>query len=317
MRIVLLGATGFLGHHLLPVLSAAGHDCLALCRNRMARRDLAVIPRVELRQTDVHDTERLTEALRGADAVINMIGILNESGRRGRGFQRAHVELAERLIEACRAAGVRRLVQVSALNAGQGESHYLASKGEAEALLRQAADIDSTILQPSVIFGEGDGFFNRFAGLLRFAPMLPLACPDARLQPVWVGDVAAAIAAVLVDDSTIGQTLVLVGPKEYSLRELVEFTAATIGLRRRIVGLPDALARLQGLLMDFVPGKPFSTDNYKSLQIPNTSRDNDLPRLGIRPRPLEAEVPSYLVVSPHQRHLADCRSEAHTVNERQ
>ena len=317
MRIVLLGATGFLGHHLLPVLSAAGHDCLVLCRNRMARRDLAVIPRVELRQTDVYDAERLAEALQDADAAINMVGILNESGRSGKGFRRAHVELTDHLIEACRAAGVRRLVQVSALNAGRGDSHYLQSKGEAEAHLRQAADIDSTILQPSVIFGEGDSFFNRFASLLRFAPMLPLACPEARLQPVWVGDVAAAIAAVLGDDSTIGQTLVLVGPKDYSLRELVQFTAATAGLSRRIVGLPDALARLQGLLMDFVPGKPFSTDNYRSLQIPNTSGDNDLPRLGIRPRPLEAEVPAYLGASLHQRHLADCRRQAHTVNEPQ
>lgn len=316
MRIVLLGATGFLGHHLLPVLSAAGHDCLALCRNRMTRRDLTVIPRVELRQTDVHDPERLAGALRGADAVVNMVGILNESGRRGRGFRKVHVDLTDRLIEACRAEGVRRLVQVSALNAGRGESHYLASKGEAEEHLRQAADIESTILQPSVIFGEGDGFFNRFAGLLRFAPVLPLACPDARLQPVWVGDVAAAIAAVLADDRTIGQTLVLVGPKDYSLRELVAFTAATLGLKRRIVGLPDALARLQALLMDFVPGKPFSTDNYKSLQIPNTSSENDLPRLGIRPRPLEAEVPRYLGASPHQRQLADCRRQAHTVYER-
>ena len=262
MRIVLLGATGFVGRHLLPRLSAAGHDCLALTRNRMSCRDLTIIPRVEVRQADVYDRELLTKALLGADAVVSMVGILNESGRRGKGFHKAHVALIETIIEACRAAGVERLIHVSALNAGRGESLYLKSKGEAEERIRSATDLNSTILQPSVIFGDGDAFFNRFAGLLKAAPVLPLACPDARLQPVWVGDVATLVNATLADASTAGQTLVLVGPREYSLRELVEFTACTIDREAHIVGLPDFLSRLQGRLMDFVPGKPFSSDNY-------------------------------------------------------
>jgi NADH dehydrogenase len=206
---------------------------------------------------------------------------------------------------------VGRLVQVSALHAGEGRSHYLRSKGEAEERIRQATDIDSTILQPSVIFGAGDSFFNRFAGLIRLAPLLPLACPDARLQPVWVGDVAAVVAASLVDDSTIGETLVLVGPRDYSLRELVEFTARTIGRKPRILGLPDVLSRLQGRLMDFVPGKPFSTDNYLSLQTDNTSDRNSLPRFGIRPRSIESVVPGYLDTSPRQQRLATFRQRTH------
>jgi uncharacterized protein YbjT (DUF2867 family) len=311
MRVVLLGATGFVGHHVLPRLSADGHECLALSRYLMSCRDLSIIPRVELRQTDVYDPQKLAAAFSGADAVINMVGILNESGRRGKGFHKAHVELAERVIEACRSAGVSRLIQVSALNAGKGRSHYLRSKGQAEERIRQAADIDSTILQPSVIFGAGDSFFNRFAGLLRLAPLLPLACPDARMQPVWVGDVAAVVAACLSDDSTLGETLVLVGPRTYSLRELVEFTAHTIGRKARIVGLPDALSRLQGRLMDWVPGKPFSTDNYLSLQTDNTSDENCLPRLGIRPRSIESVVPGYLRTSPRQQRLATFRQRAH------
>lgn len=311
MRVVLLGATGFVGHHVLPRLSADGHECLALSRYLMSCRDLSIIPRVELRQTDVYDPQKLAAAFSGADAVINMVGILNESGRRGKGFHKAHVELAERVIEACRSAGVSRLIQVSALNAGKGRSHYLSSKGQAEERIRQAADIDSTILQPSVIFGAGDSFFNRFAGLLRLAPLLPLACPDARMQPVWVGDVAAVVAACLSDDSTLGETLVLVGPRTYSLRELVEFTAHTIGRKARIVGLPDALSRLQGWLMDWVPGKPFSTDNYLSLQTDNTSDENCLPRFGIRPRSIESVVPGYLRTSPRQQRLATFRQRAH------
>lgn len=307
MRIVLLGATGFVGHHLLPRLSAAGHQCLALSRYRMACRDLSLIPRVEVRQAKVYDPERLARCFEGADAVINMVGILNESGRSGQGFRKAHLELTERVIDACRTAGVARLVQVSALNAGKGKSHYLITKGEAEERIREASDIAGTILQPSVIFGEGDSFFNRFADLLKFAPVLPLACPQSRMQPVWVGDVAAAIEIVLEDQQTAGKTLVLVGPRDYSLKELVEFTAQAAGLKRRIVGLPDGLARLQGRLLDFVPGKPFSTDNYLSLQTDNTSAHNDLPGLGIKPRSIESVVPGYLSGSSHQHRLDEYR----------
>lgn len=307
MRIVLLGATGFVGHHLLPRLAEAGHTCLALSRYRMAVRELSVIPRVELRQADVYDADTLAGCLQGADAVINMVGILNESGRSGKGFHKAHVELVERVIAACRSAGVRRFVHVSALNAGQGKSHYLVSKGEAEQRIRAADDLDATILQPSVIFGEGDSFFNRFAALMKVAPVLPLACPDARLQPVWVGDVTDAITAALADRATIGATLVLVGPREYSLRELVTLTACIAGSSCRIVGLPDSLSRLQARIMDFVPGKPFSTDNYLSLQTDNTSEENSLPALGIEPRSVESVLPGMLGVSVRQLRLDGCR----------
>ena len=303
MRIVLLGATGFVGHHLLPELSAAGHQCLVLCRYKPGCRELALIPEVELRQVDVHDSGVLKKQLEGADVVINMVGILNESGRNGSGFRKAHVDLVETLIQACRENGVRRMLQLSALNAGKGDSHYLISKGDAEELIRQANDLDSTIFQPSVIFGEGDSFFNRFAGLLRLVPVLPLACPQARMQPVWVRDVVRAMVASLDNPETAGRTLILVGPQEYSLRELVEWTARTIGLKRRIVGLPNSLSRLQGWLMDFVPGKPFSSDNYRSLQTDNTSAENALWGFGIRPSALESVVPTYLCGSVHQDQL--------------
>jgi uncharacterized protein YbjT (DUF2867 family) len=309
MRIVLLGATGFVGHHLLPELASAGHQCLVLCRYMPGCRDLALVPGVELRPADVHDSDVLKEQLEGADAVINMVGILNESGRSGKGFHKAHVELTEKLIAVCRETGVRRLLQLSALNAGKGDSHYLASKGQAEELIRQATDLDSTIFQPSVIFGEGDAFFNRFASLLSFVPVLPLACPKARLQPVWVGDVVKAMTIALTDTETVGRTLVLVGPREYSLRELVEWTARTAGLKRRIVGLSNVASRLQGRVMDFVPGKPFSSDNYRSLQIDNTSTENALRGFGIRPHSLESIVPAYLGNSIHQDQLSRFRKQ--------
>ncbi|MGD2129554.1 MAG: complex I NDUFA9 subunit family protein [Lysobacterales bacterium] len=309
MRIVLLGATGFVGHHLLPSLSAAGHECVALSRYKPGCRDLTLIPRVQVRQCDVHDAEGLRAAFSGADCVINMVGILNESGRSGKGFRKAHVDLNRSVIDACRSAGVSRFLYVSALHAGQGRSHYLKSKGEAEDLIRAAEDIDSTIVQPSVIFGAGDSFFNRFAALLKWAPVLPLACPDARMQPVWVGDVSRGIVRALADPGTIGKTLVMVGPEAFTLRELVAFTARAAGLKRVIVGLPDALSRLQAAVMDFVPGKPFSTDNYLSLQTDNTSDDNSLPSLGIRPRPIHCVISECLSHTLRQRRLDALRQQ--------
>ena len=145
MRIVLLGATGFVGHHLLPELSAAGHQCLVLCRYKMGCRELALIPEVELRQVDVHDSGVLKKQLEGADVVINMVGILNESGRNGSGFRKAHVDLVETLIQACRENGVRRMLQLSALNAGKGDSHYLISKGEAEELKKTLEEAGAAV----------------------------------------------------------------------------------------------------------------------------------------------------------------------------
>ncbi len=310
MRIVLLGATGFLGRRLLPELSAAGYRCTVLSRYLPACRELTIIPGVDVRQADIHDEDQLKMHFDGAAAVINMVGILNESGRKGIGFKRAHVKLVEKIISACRASGVRRLVQVSALNAGKGSSHYLVSKGRAEELIRAADDLNSTIVQPSVIFGDGDSFFNRFASLLKLAPVLPLACPEAKMQPVWVGDVARAMTLALEDPETFGQTLIMVGPEVFSLRELVEFTVITVGLKRKIMGLPNGLSRLQGRLMDFVPGKPFSSDNYLSLQIDNTSAENSLRRFGIKPRSLASIVPGYLVSSQHQHHLDEFRKRA-------
>ena len=310
MRIVLLGATGFVGHNLLPELSAAGHSCVVLSRHALNCRELTVIPGVEVRQSDIYDEEQLKTFFEHADAVINMVGILNEPGRKGKGFNRVHVELVETILRACRASGLRRLVQVSALNAGKGSSHYLASKGRAEELIRSAHDLDCTIVQPSVIFGDGDSFINRFAGLLKLTPIFPLACPEAKIQPVWVGDVSAAMALALEDPETFGQTLVMVGPEEFTLRELVEFTASAIGLKRKVIGLPNGLSRLQGRLMDFVPGKPFSSDNYLSLQIENTSIENSLWGFGIRPRSLESIVLGYLSGTQHQRHLDEYRKRA-------
>jgi len=294
MRLVLTGATGFVGQHLLAHLSSMGHECRVLIRSDKLRQSVQNLPAVDYYKVDLRNAAELNIALQGADGVINLIGILNERGWGGKGFHAAHVTPVQLLITACEELGIRRFIQVSALNAGHGNSHYLRSKGEAEALLRAAQEIDETILQPAVIFGVGDSFFNRFASLLRFVPLLPLACPDARMQPVWVGDVVAAIALCLDHRSTIGKTLELAGPEVFTLFQLVNKTARYKGWNRRVIGLPKSLSRLQGMLMDFVPGKPFSSDNYRSLQTDSISRHNALLDLGIHPSRMDAIVPSYL-----------------------
>ncbi len=311
MRIVLLGATGFVGSHLLPELAVRGYQCTVLCRDMSRCRHLRLIPGIDLQQVTTLASANLVPALTGADAVINLVGILNERGRKGQGFHAMHVGLVENLIEACRITGVRRVIQFSALNAGKGKSHYLASKGKAEELLRQAECIDASLLRPSVIFGAGDSFFNRFAALLRLAPVLPLACPQAKLQPVWVGDVATAVAEILHNGSSADQSFDLVGPKVYTVQELVEFTARVLGKKRWIIGLPGPVSRVQGFIMDFVPGKPFSSDNYQSLQLDNVSQFNALPDLGIRPRSVRSVVPAYLAGSARQARLDNWRR--HTV----
>jgi len=307
MRIVLLGATGFVGHHLLPALSGAGHQCIVLCRYRPGCRELMLIPNLQLRQGNIRDSAFLETQLEGADAVINLVGILNESGGKGKSFQSVHVDLADELVTACVGARVPLLMQMSALNAGKGKSRYLVTKGEAEERIRQAAELQHIIVQPSVIFGEGDSFLNRFAALLNSMPVFPLACPDARLQPVWVGDVASAMTAALADPESVNRTLVMVGPTEYRLKALVEMTACLSGLKRKVIGLPDGLSRLQARLMDFVPGKPFSSDNYKSLQLPSVSEENALWRFGIQPRSIEAVAAGYLGGTIHQHQLDRCR----------
>lgn len=309
MQIVTIGGSGFLGLHAARAFASAGHHNRVLTRDASALGPFRLLPGVSTCNADVFDPSTLQMQLQGAQAVVSMAGILNESGSDGKGFERIHVELVERIIDACQATGVRRVLHVSALGAGKGESHYQKSKGRAEALLA-ASGLDVTIFRPSVIFGRGDSFFNRFAGLLKLAPVLPLACPDSKLQPVWSGDVATAMCMALDGtDSAAGQNTIyeLGGPNVYSLKELVTWTANTLGLKRAVIGLPGGLSRLQASVMDFVPGKPFSTDNFLSLQVDNVTTENAFPALGIRPASIDAVVPEYLCESPRQSRLDGSR----------
>jgi uncharacterized protein YbjT (DUF2867 family) len=295
--IALLGGTGFVGTELCSRLARAGHALRVLTRDPARARHLQVLPGVELRRANVHDGSALGRALAGVDVVINLVGILNETGFSGRGFHTAHAELTRRLIEAAVAQGVGRLLQMSALGADEaGPSHYLRSKGAAERFVRAAPpSLDWTLFRPSVIFGPRDSLMNRFAALLRLSGgLIPLAKPAARFGPVWVGDVASAFELALHGGPTSRQSYDLCGPEVVTLAELVRFAGEASGVPARILPLPDAVARMQAFVMDFVPGRPFSTDNYRSLSVDNVCRDDGFARLGIRPTPMRAIVPGYL-----------------------
>lgn len=298
-HLVVLGGTGFVGRRLVARLAAEGWRVTVLSRNRNLQRELFVLPRVRVESADVHSVDALIGAFRDADAVINLVGILNEPGLGGRGFERAHVDLTRTVIAACKASGVRRLLQMSALNAGRGRSHYLRTRGDAEAAVRDSG-LDWTIFQPSVIFGPGDGLFGRFRALLGIAPVLPLARAGAKFAPVYVGDVVEAFVRALRDPATQRQTYELYGPEVMTLAQIVRYTARESRLRRIVVPLPDAIGRLQALAMDFVPGKPFSTDNYLSLQVDSVGGIDGLYRLGIDRTPIGAIVPPLLRPSGKQ-----------------
>jgi uncharacterized protein YbjT (DUF2867 family) len=297
--ICVLGGSGFVGTHLCAALARDGWHITVPTRNPARAPQLAPIPSLKLVAADIHDPHRLAALVAGKQAVVNLVGILNERGRDGSGFARVHVDLVRKVVEACRRARTDRLLHMSALNANAdgGASHYLRSKGRGERVIRDESgpDLGWTLFQPSVIFGPRDDFVNRFARLLRGIPLgLPLARPGACFAPVWVGDVVAAMQRALADDATTGESYELCGPERMTLREVVCLVRDRLGLARAVVGIPDFAARLQAAVCDYVPGKPFSTDNYKSLLVDSVCRVNGLARLGIRPQPLDAIVSKYL-----------------------
>ncbi len=297
-KICLLGGTGFVGKRLAARLSEACHDVVMLTRHAARHRDILVLPTVRLAEGSVHDVDFLRQQFENQDTVINLVGILNEKGRSGKGFTRVHAELPEKIVQACRETGVRRLLHMSALHATRlAPSHYLRTKALGEKAVHRAEgpDLHVTSFRPSVIFGPGDSFLNRFAGLLRLVPgVFPLVCPGARFQPVYVEDVVRALTESLDNHKTFGQRYDLCGPKVYTLREIVEYVAKLIGKRACIVGLPDSLSYLQAAVLEFAPGKPFSLDNYRSLQIDSVCEKGFPEVFGIMPTGLEEIAPSYL-----------------------
>jgi len=301
-NICVIGGSGFVGRHILHLLAARDCNVRVPTRRRERAKQLILLPNVDVVEANVHAEAELADLVRGMDAVVNLVGVLHDA-RGESGFEQAHVELPRKVIAACQAGGVRRYVHMSALGADvNGPSRYQRTKGAAEALVR-ASPLDWTIFRPSVIFGRDDSFLNLFALMLKLAPVMFLASPDARFQPVFVEDVAGAFARSLDDLAAYGKSYDLCGPRVYTLRELVALVGAVTGHRRPIVGLNTPLSYLQALVLELLPGRLMTRDNYHSMKIDNVS-SQPFP-FGIQPAAIEAVVPAYLGNdSPRARYRA-------------
>jgi len=296
---LVLGGSGFVGRAVTEVLCRPEHDIesprlLVPTRQRTHALGLGHLPKVDVVQADVHDDGDLAKLVDGAAAVINLVGILHGDEA---AFEQAHIALPRRLARACRAANVRRIVHISALGAGErAPSMYLRSKARGEAALREAG-LDVTVLRPSVMFGAEDRLLNLFAKLQRYLPILPLAAADARFEPVWVGDVAEAVARCLAEPKTIGQVYECTGPEVLTLAQLVQAAGVYAGHSSHIVPLPSWLGRVQAQLLEWWPGAPLmSRDNLASMQLPSVATGDKpgLAALGIHTTALDSVAPIYL-----------------------
>jgi uncharacterized protein YbjT (DUF2867 family) len=306
-RICVLGGSGFVGRHIVERLVELAHFVVVPARRRERAKHLITLPTVDVVQADIHDAAVLQRLFARCDAVVNLVGILQSRNGvpYGPDFARVHVELPRKVVAACIQAGVPRLLHMSALKAApDAPSQYLRSKADGEAAVVAArTQLAATLFRPSVVFGPEDQFLNVFAKLQRLLPVVALACPDARFKPVYVGDVAECFVRSLDADASHGRAYDLVGPREYTLRELVAYAGQVSGHPRPIIGLGDRLSYWQARVMELAPIalRVMSRDNYWSMQVPNVSAE-PLP-FGVQATPLEAVAPVYLKgVYPRSRY---------------
>ncbi len=280
MKLCILGGGGFVGRHLISLLSSRGHEVLVPCRHRDRIKPLLVLPGVTVSESDIHDPAQLRRLFTGIDAVINLVGILHGSET---AFRKVHVDLPAKVASACQEVGVTRLLHMSALGAdAASRSIYQRTKAEGERCVMSVPGLAVTAFRPSVIFGQGDSFLGLFAELLRLAPVVPLAGGHARFQPVYVLDVARAFADSLDDPETIGQIYGLCGPRIYTLAELMAKVGAVFGRAPLILPLGDAASYAFARLMEFKPGRKLMTrDNYFAMQVDNVCPEGFPARFGL------------------------------------
>lgn len=293
--VCIIGGSGFLGSHIIQRLAAQGIQVRVPTRRRERAKHLIVLPTVDVVNADVHDPRALARLVSGTDAVISLAGILHE--RRAGDFARVHAELPRKIVDACRDKGVPRLLHVSALKAAHdAPSAYLRSKagGEQQVRVAQASGIRTTVFRPSVIFGRGDSFLTLFARMAQWLPVIALASPRARFQPVFVEDVTQALVTSLEDAQTHDRSFDLCGPQVYTLLQLVQYVCSVVDLERPVIPLNDRFSYLQAWVMEKLPVKLMTRDNLLSMQADNVC-DCPFPAVfGIKPTPLEAIAPLYL-----------------------
>jgi NADH dehydrogenase len=302
--ILVIGGSGFIGSHLIAKLNQPGWSVVVATRHLSHAKHLQVIPTVDdIVEADVHDDAALRRLIRGKDVVINLVGILHGSHGTPYGpeFAKAHVELPKRIVAACAELGTKRYLHMSALGAdSNGPSMYLRSKGDGEKAAFSDPHVAATVFRPSVVFGDNDRFLNLFAALEKYLPVMFLGGAEAKIQPVYVEDVAQAFVAALHNDHTVGKSYELAGPKVYTLRELVQLAGEYAGHERPVVALPPGLARLLAAVLEHLPGTLMSRDNLDTMQVDNVAAEPIAPELGIVPAAVEAVAPYYLAgATPH------------------
>ena len=301
--VCIVGGTGFVGHAIAEQLYEAGYQVTIISRHRERHRDLLVLPTVRVINGDVFDYAFLTQEFAGKDIVINLVGILNEGKAWTQKFHVAHIQLTELVSEACRVAGVKRLLHMGALHATEkAPSKYLRTKARAENIAHAAAskNLKVTSFRPSTIFGQRDSFLNRFQRLLNLVPYIfPLASGNARMQPVYVRDVAKCFVRAIGNYRTYGQRYDLCGPKVYTLKQIVEYVAFLRRRRVRVIALGTFLSWMQARFLQMVPGKPFSVDNYLSLKVDSVCHKGFPNVFGIKPVEMEEIAPTYVTPDLH------------------
>ena len=299
--VTVFGGSGFIGTQVVRQLAKAGWRIRVAVRNPnlgYAMRLHGDVGQIDVIQANVRNEASVQRAVEGATAVVNLVGVLYEQGRQG--FQAVHVMGARTVAEAARAAGVTQLVQMSALGADiNSPSKYARSKAEAEAAVREAFP-GAVIVRPSLVFGQDDGFFNRFAQMAALSPVLPLIGGGrTRFQPVFVGDVAKAIARLTTDPDAAGETYELGGPADFSFRRLMEIILEETGRRRMLLPLPFGVAGVLGAIGDVAAAvlpPPITSDQVELLKTDNVVSGAflGLTDLGITPTTLESVLPTYL-----------------------
>lgn len=300
--VTIFGGSGFVGRHLVRALAKDGWRIrVAVRRPDLAGhlQPLGAVGQIHAVQANLRYRDSVARAVQGADAVVNLVGILAEGGRQK--FASVQAQGARVVAEEAAKAGITNLVHLSAIGAdAASESDYARTKGLGEAAVRAAVP-SAVILRPSIIFGPEDRFFNRFANLARFTPVLPLiGGGETKFQPVYVGDVADAARAALNGRAKSGATYELGGPETRSFKALLEYILAVTGRKRMLVSLPFPIARMQASVLELLPGKLLTVDQVKLLETDNVvsaaaeAEGRTLAGLGIQPSSYEAIVPTYL-----------------------
>ena len=306
-KITIIGGMGFIGSQLVAKLSKFCKKIVILTRNKSSNSGITVLPNLEIIQVDVNDERILKEYTKGSDILINLVGILNEFDKINT-FKLIHYDLVKKISNAIQANKIKRFLHISSLNANPtSSSNYLKTKGMAEDFLLQNTSgfCKVTIFRPSIVFGEKDSFFNKFAKILKFSPIFPLACPAAKFMPIYIHDLTDFIIDSINDTKTYNTSIDVTGPKEYTFRELINLTLKSLRIRRLVIPLGDNLSKIQAIIFERLPGKLFSIDNYHSLKVDSISSE------GFKGTTCaEDVVPTYLNRLKNKNHIEELRKKS-------